>query len=402
MVSIYEALKIIENSIKSLKSEIIPIEDAIKRISCENIYAKFDLPRFNNSAMDGYAVKLIDSNKEVKILDTIFAGDNKNLTLKDGFVIKIMTGARVPNECEAIVPQENTITINGNIKLPDNIKNLANMRFSGEDVKSNEIILSVGEKITSTKIALLTSQGVSHIKVYKKPKVVIFATGEELKLHFEKIENHQIYNSNTPSLFARIKELDCEVIFLGTAKDNLKDIKEMIANSLDADLIVTSGGISVGDADFTKEAFDSFGFEIFFNKIDIKPGKPTLFGKIGKSYILNLPGNPFASAINFEIFGRAIIYKLSGFKDYHHSFILAKISKDLKIKSGKNTVISGYFDGEYFKISQKRSPGMVSALNDANSFIVTKKDTEFIPKDKIVKIIPISWNFTSEEFKEFI
>lgn len=402
MVSIYEALEIINKEVFNLKSEILPIEEAIDRVANENIYANFNLPRFDNSAMDGYAVKLSDSGKEVAIIGTILAGDDKSFELETGKVIKIMTGAKLPEGCEAIVPQEDTTKIGENIKLPENIKNLANMRFSGEDVKASEVILTIGEVITSTKIALLASQGVSHVRVYRKPKVAIFATGEELKLHFEKIEPHQIYNSNTPSLFARVKELGCDVTFVGSAKDNLKDIKEMITNSLDSDLIVTSGGISVGEADFTKEAFDSFGFEVLFNKVDIKPGKPTLFGKIGNSYILNLPGNPFASAINFELFGRAILYKLFGKSDFNHNYIIAKMSEDTKIKAGKNTVISGFFDGEYFKVSKKRSPGMVSALSDANAFIVTKKETSKIEKNSIIKVIPIAWNFTTNKFKEFI
>ncbi len=402
MVSIYEALEIIKNSVFNLKSEIIPIEDAINRVASESVYASFNLPRFDNSAMDGYAIKLIDSGKEVEVIGTILAGDDKNFNLENGKTIKIMTGAKIPQGTEAIVPQEDTTKSAEMIKLPQNIKNLANMRFSGEDVKNGKIILSVGQIINSTKIALLSSQGVSHIRVYKKPKVAIFATGEELKLHFEKIEPHQIYNSNTPSLYARIKELGCEVSFVGSAKDNLNSINEMIQNSLDSDLIVTSGGISVGEADFTKEAFESFGFEVLFDKIDIKPGKPTLFGKIKSSYILNLAGNPFASAINFELFGRAIIYKLLGKNECHHNFILAKMSEDLKIKAGKNTAISGFFDGENFVVSKKNSPGMVSALNDANSFIITKKETSFIEKESIVKILPIAWNFTSDKFREFI
>lgn len=402
MVSIYEALKIISENVESLSGEIIPLEESINRVSNEQIRAKFNLPRFDNSAMDGYAIKLSDARESVKEIERILAGESKDLTLESGKTIKIMTGAKVPDGAEAIVPKENTQRDGDLIKLPESIKESANIRFLGEDIQRDELILNDGEIITSAKVAMLSSQGVTHIRVYRRVKVAIFATGEELKLHYEDIESYQIYNSNSPSLYARVKELGADVKFLGSAKDNLESIEAIIEDSLDCDLIVTSGGISVGDADFTREAFDNLGFKALFEKIDIKPGKPTLFGKIGNSYILNLPGNPFASAINFEIFGRAILYRLFGDSRFNHNFLLTKMGESLKIKKGKNTVISGYFDGEFFYPSKKRSPGMVSVLDGANGFILSDRERDSFSQGETIKFIPIDWNFRAKEFKEFI
>ncbi len=289
-----------------------------------------------------------------------------------------------------------------NSLLLKNVKEFQHIRYIGEDIETDEILVNIGDEINFSKITLLASQGISHIKVYKKPKIVVFASGEELKLHYEKIEDYQIYNSNTPSLIARCKELGCDVTFIGQANDSVESITNFIKNSLDADLIITSGGVSVGDADFTKEALSKFKFEQFFDGIKIKPGKPTVFGKIENTLMLNLPGNPLASALIFELFGRLIIQKLLGSRNTLHNFIYGKLNEDFKTKSGRVTIIPGFFDGEYFDISNKRSPGMVSTLGKCNSMIVIDENLESIKKDSFIKILPINWKFFTNEKKDFL
>ena len=402
-VNVQSAIEIISNLTLSLNFEILPIENSTSRICAEEIFATSFLPKFNNSAMDGYAIIYENKNSELEIIDTIFAGDNNNKLLEKNSCIKIMTGAKIPQNSTAIIPKEDVEELNDNkIKILKNVKEFQHIRYIGEDIKQNELLLSNGDEINFSKITLLASQGISHIKVYKKPKVVVFASGEELKLHYEKIESFQIYNSNTPTFIARCKELGCEVTFIGQAKDSVEAIKELIINSLDADLIITSGGVSVGDADFTKEAFHALDFQTLFDGIDIKPGKPTVFGKIKNTYILNLPGNPLASALIFEMFGKILIQKLLGSKDIYPNYILGKLKKPFSIKKGKTTLISGFFDGEYFEISQKRSPGMVSILSSCNSMICIDNEVEKLEKDSLIKILPINWKFFSDIKKDFL
>jgi molybdopterin molybdotransferase len=353
--------------------------------------------------MDGYAIKLQDSGEIVKLKDTIFAGDNNKTKLKSKKAIKIMTGARVPEGTEAIVPYELVEVVDENhIKLPSAIKPNQHIRFVGEDIKSGEILVDDGDTITSGVIGVLASQGITHIQVYKVPKVAIFASGEELKMHFEDATDYQIYNSNTPYFLSRVKELGCKVSFVGSAKDNIKSLKEHIYSALDADLIITSGGVSVGDADFTKEAFEEFEFESIFDGIYIKPGKPTVFGVIQNSFVLNLPGNPLASALVFEYFGKILIQCLKGSNKIFHNTIEAKLKTKLQNKAGRYTIIPGFFDGEFFEASQKRSPGMVNVLNHCNSIIVVDKNCNEIEKNTFVKVLPISWDWFSMEQKNTI
>ena len=402
-ISIETAIEIISNLTLNLNFEIVPIENATSRISAQEIFATSFLPKFNNSAMDGYAIIYEDKNNKLKIIDTIFAGDNNNILLEKNSCIKIMTGAKIPENTTAIIPKEDIQELNDNkIKILGNVKEFQHIRYIGEDIKQNELLINIGDEINFSKITLLASQGISHIKVYKKPKVVIFASGEELKLHYEKIESFQIYNSNTPTFIARTKELGCEVTFIGQAKDTIEAIKELINNSLDANLIITSGGVSVGDADFTKEAFYELGFETLFDGINVKPGKPTVFGKIKNTYILNLPGNPLASALIFEMFGKILIQKFIGSRNIYSNYILGKLKEPFFTKKGKTTLIPGFFDGEYFEVSQKRSPGMVSVLSSCNSMTCIDNEVEKLEKDSLIKILPINWKFFSDIKKDFL
>ena len=401
-VSVNEALKIIQNSTKTVGYQIVPLENALGAICAQKIYATVYLPRFNNSAMDGYGVKLTDANKQVKIIETIFAGSEKTPIIDSTQAVKIMTGARVPQSVEAIVPFEDAQVIDDeHIVLPSNIKKNQHIRFIGEDIQDNELLLDVGDEINFSAITILASQGITHIKIYKKPKVIVFASGEELKLHFQKVEQYQIYNSNTPTLIARTQELGCDTTFIGGALDSLESIEHCIQNALEADLIITSGGVSVGEADFTKEAFSNLDMKIFFDGIIIKPGKPTVYGKINNTHILNLPGNPLACTLIFELFGKIIVQKLKGSKNIYHNTQKAIISEDLYNKKGRITLIPGCYDGEFFTPTHKRSPGMVNVLNHCNCMIALEENVELLEKNQKVNILPINWNFFTSIDKGF-
>ena len=402
VVTVEKALELIYTNIRPKSLKIIPIEEALNAVLAEDIIATHNLPSFDNSAMDGYAVKIVDSGKDVKVTHTIFAGDDSSEELNAGHGIKIMTGARIPMGTQCVVPIEDTLSCTDGVTLPENLTISKHIRLSGEDIKKGEALLHRGERLKAHQITLLASQGISHIKVYKKPTVALFASGNELKMHFEKVEAHQLYNTNTPTLLARSQELGCEVDFIGTSNDTLEDLKIHIKSALDSDLIITSGGVSVGDADFTKEAFGVFGYEILFDKIAIKPGKPTTFGKIGETIVLNLPGNPLAAALNFELFGQSIILALSGDKSRFINTIEAKIKDDYKLRAGKRTLVPGYFDGEYFEACDKFAPGMVSPLANSNSYIMVGEECEFLKAETNVKVISTQFNFTSDIPKSLI
>ncbi len=400
-ISITEALDIIYGNITPLTTEIIPIEMAVGRVMAKDSVATFDLPRFDNSAMDGYAVKCIDADSTVSSDEVIYAGDNPQMILVAKKAIKIMTGAPIPEGCEAIIPIENVSVEGDQVTLPSSIEKDAHIRRSGEDVKSGEVYLKKGERVTAYSIALLASQGVTHLTVYHKIKVAVFGTGDELRPHFEKIELHQLYNSNTPMFLARAKELGCGVRYVPSSGDTIESLERSIRSALDADIIITSGGVSVGDKDFTKEAFTNLGMKLYFDKVDIKPGKPTAFGKIGDTVIINLPGNPLASMVNYEIFIRAVIHKMSGANAYFHAAIETEMREDFTLRKGKYTVRLGTYNGKTFMPLKQQLPGMVSPMQKADGMIITTPDIGLLKKGMKVKMIPILWELNGCEKEDF-
>ncbi|NPA81922.1 MAG: molybdopterin molybdotransferase MoeA [Epsilonproteobacteria bacterium] len=405
-VTIKEAINLIISQKLNLNTQIVPIENALGRVSAQRIEAKIALPTFDNSAMDGYA--LFSESGEFKegysfeVVGKILAGEDKDISLKGFEAVRIMTGAKVPKEAQTVIPQENVEVIGNKIKLLKDIKIDSNIRRRGEDIDEGEIVIERGEEIKGAHIALFASQGITHIEVFSKPRVAVLVSGSELKLHFEELKESQIYNSNTYYLISRAKELGCEVVFVGKSADDLDSIKNLIKHSLKFDLIITSGGVSVGEADYTKRAFNELGFESLFSKVKIRPGKPTTFGKIGDTLVLNLPGNPLAAALNFEIFGRILIHMLRGLEKIHLSFIKIPISKDFKKKKGSDAVIPGNLEEDSFTPLSKFGPGMVNVLNRCNGFVVLSSELSELKEGDFVKFIPIDWTLRSEKFVDFI
>ncbi|HEO98798.1 MAG: molybdopterin molybdotransferase MoeA [Campylobacterales bacterium] len=402
LVTIPQALDLIHEKVTPLDGEIIPIEDSVGRVALDSYCAEFNLPRFDNSAMDGYAVKVSDAGATVRSTQVIYAGDNPAMELKAGQAIRIMTGAPVPKGCEAIVPIEEVTIDQEKITLPGKIKMGNFIRLAGEDIAKGTSYLHQGEMINAYTIASLASQGITHVTVSRRIKVAIFGTGDELRPHFEKIEDHQLYNSNSPMFLTRCKELGCEVRFIRSSVDTLEALQDSIASVLDADIIITSGGVSVGDKDFTKEAFTNLGMQIHFQAVDIKPGRPTVFGTIGRTAVVNLPGNPLASMVNYELFLRAIIRKMSGRADARHATITTVLGEELRLKGGKTTALLGTFDGESFTPLHEQKPGMVSPMQRADGMILLNPKITELPQNTPVRMIPIRWEACTEKSVDLI
>jgi len=402
VISLRDALDIVDDNLSNLqrKSKKVNLQDSLGKISAKRVLCTIPLPRFNNSAMDGYGI--CGDKNTFKVVDKIFAGSKSDIILKDGEAVRIFTGAKVPKSVESVIPQEKVQVHDDDIEIDLPYKKGANIRYKGEDIDEDELILDQYEIINSSHIALLASQGIEYVEVLEDVKVAIFASGNELKLAGESLEEGQIYNSNAPYLMARSKELGCQCEFLGKCGDSVESLTKLISKALDYDLIITSGGVSVGDADFTKEAFTKLGMNTLFSKVGVKPGKPTTFGKIGDCMVLNLPGNPLACSLNFELFGKLIIKKLSKINTPYQNFILTKTDQDITAKAGVNTIVPGFFNGEYFKEFKNYSPASVNTLNHCNGMIVIDSQKKRLKKSDLVKFIPIRWDFLSKRRVDFI
>ena len=395
MLDIYQAQQILLEHTKPInKIEIIPIENANNRVLAQDIKATFDMPRFNNSAMDGYGIKISDTGKKVTIINKTLAGDKK-ISIQEGECIKIMTGSAVDDSVEAIVPIEYVTIKENSIILPEDIKYYANIRPQGEEFKKGDILLKKGEILNPSKIALIASLGITHIQVFQKPNILVIPTGNEIKNHYENISDTEHFNSS--SIYFSLQNL-ANITIAPIANDNIETIKSLIDPTYD--LIITTGGVSKGDADFTTEAFRQSGYDIKFSWIAIKPGKPFGFAVKNDKIATLLTGNPLAAVFNFNIFVLPMIRKLAGCKDFYIDYILLPSTNTLKRKAGRDEVIPVQLSQQGVVLSSKRGSGMISVTSKSDGIIIINKASWEISKNQLLKFI--NFQYWTDSFQEFI
>ncbi len=337
MISFLEARQRILDAVDTLAVEKAPLLDAAGRAVAENIVANQPLPTFDNSAMDGYAVQAADcSNGAVlPIAGYLPAGGKMDCRVDSGTVVKIMTGAPIPPGADAIVPFEETeetpeqITILGSVKKGDHI------RWQGEDIRTGDKVIAAGTVLRPAEISLLASFSMSTVRVRRRVRVAILSTGDELQEIDELKFEGGIVNSNSWALAAAVREIGGVPLMLGIARDNLESLREKLSDGLQADVLITSAGVSAGDRDLVREVLAELGVEQQFWKINIKPGKPTAFGLKGAVPVFSLPGNPVSTMITFEEFVRPALLKMMGHRVQLKPLFKARLQEPVKKKAGR-------------------------------------------------------------------
>jgi len=377
----------------------IYVENSLGEFVAEDIVAKRDAPVFSNSAMDGFGFKNSE-NKKLKVIKTIYAGDKyEDFEIKNDECVRIMTGAKVPKEVDTIIPIEKCVEVNDKYIVIPEIKKGANIRLKGEEITKGEILIKKGEEITPEMVALLTSQGIINIKTFIKPKIAILSTGNELKEPWEEADEEEIYNVNSHAIKALLKRNYFEADLIGIVPDTLEKTIEFIQNLKNKyNIIITSGGISFGDADFIYEAFLKNGLKSFFHGIMVKPGRPTMVGIMDETFVFALPGNPLSSYLNAFALMIPTLRKLSGAKKYFYNFVYAKNRSEFKVNSKKDHTILGKLEcGEWgvYK-NYKYGSGMVTALSNSNSLVILNKGKDIVKKGVLLKVIPFKASFCEE------
>lgn len=383
--------------------EIISLSEAIGRVLSKDVICVKNLPAFNNSAMDGFAIKFSDAGKTLSINKVIFAGDKGakvEPSLKENECYKIMTGAKVPFDADTIIPIENCFDVTQNsVRIPLEIKKGANLRLKGEEQKEGDVILRKGEKITSSFITLLASQGLVMVEVYKKISIAILSTGNEIKEPWEQVDDEEIYNCNSYALISLLKEKNFDATYCGVIPDNLEESKTFIKSLKNYDVIISTGGISMGDADFVGEAFLQNGLEVAFHGVNIKPGRPIMMGKMQNTVVICLPGNPLTAMVNIYLFVIPMLKKLQSETSINHGFIKAVNKKEFKTKSGRvNVVLGKVQNGDFFVTrDNKYGSGMITVLYESNAILVTNEQTSTITLNQEVKLLDFNGKFFEEK-----
>ena len=397
-ITVEEAIDNILSSIKPIADyECVDIRSSLGRVLAENIIAPFNVPPHCNSAMDGYAVKFTDisgsEESTLTVVGTSFAGHPYQGKVNSGECIRIMTGAVVPNDTDTVIMQEQVERNDDVISLYNTHQKGQNIRHPGEDMQQGSLVLSAGRLINSADLGLLASLGIAEVNIIRKPKIVFFSTGDELKGIGETLATGDIYDSNRYTLFGLLKTLDVDVIDMGVIPDQQGAIETAFQNASQlGDILITSGGVSVGEADFVTDTLEKLG-QVGFWKIAVKPGKPLAFGEINNSLFFGLPGNPVSVMATFSLFVRPALQKLKGLSETKPIQFMAICDSDLQKSVGRKDHQRGiYFQNKQGEIHVSttglQGSHVLSSMSRANCFIVIPQESGNIKAGEEVLIYP--------------
>lgn len=388
LTPLHEAQKIVLDAAQPLGLEKVPILDALGRVLGEDVVAERDNPPWDNSAMDGFAVRAEDIKQDhaitkpviLAIIEDVPAGKMPTRAVGPGQAIRIMTGAPVPNGADTVVKVEDTEHTPDSVRIFKAEPRGANIRPQGEDVKKGDCIIAKGTPIRPGEAGMLAILAKSFVLVYQRPRVAILSTGDELADLDERFSEEKIINSNSYGMAAAVQDAGGIPILLGIAKDTPPALKEKISHGLNADILVLSGGVSMGDYDFTKAVFKDLGAEMNFWKLAIRPGQPLAFGKIQGKLAFGLPGNPVSSMVTFEQLVRPAMLKMSGHRSYGRPVVHAIFQEKFSKKPDRRHFLRGVLwrDGGTLKVrtTGDQGSGILTSMVKANCLIDVPVEVE--------------------------
>ncbi|MDR3347805.1 MAG: molybdopterin molybdotransferase MoeA [Helicobacteraceae bacterium] len=399
-LSIESALKLILSKIEAqCQSETISADCALGRVAAEEITARRMLPPFDNSAMDGYAVKVGDSGQKVKVIGTIYAGDAPSDALARGEAIRIMTGAPIPKGTEAVVMREQIVSAGDEaITLPNQITPNQHIRYAGEEVQEGAQLIGRGECVSPIDAALLASQGITKVNVYKRLNVAVIASGDEVVEPWQTPDRYQIFNTNAVAIMQTLAKAGFEARYVGLCGDDPIVLATMIKKALlENDALIITGGVSAGAADHTRRAFETIGAEVFFHGLNFKPGKPTMAGKALDKLFFALPGNPLSAIANLLMLALPSLRKLQGAQKIFNDFCAAKNVRTFAIKGDRDIALLGTLAGGQWQITQggKYGSGMLLPIARSNSFAIFAPRAGDIEAGIKIKVVPIDGTFSA-------
>ena len=357
------------------ETQAVPIREALGRILAEEIVPKIDVPAHDNSAMDGYAVRFADLDQPLKEIGTALAGKPFAGRLGAGECVRIMTGAVMPEGADTVVIQEIVKKEGGRVVVPQGQKKAQNVRYAGEDLKVGVPVLKPGKVLRPAELGLIASLGIGEVKVKRRVRVALFATGDELASIGTPLKDGEVYDSNRYTLHGMLARLGVEIIDMGVVRDDPAKLEAAFRKAASsADAIITTGGVSVGEADFIKQMMAKLG-EVLFWKIAMRPGRPMAFGRIGNAWLFGLPGNPVAVMVTFYAFVRDVLLHLAGRGDEALPLLKAVAAENIRKVPGRTEFQRGILsrDGKVRTTGQQGS-GVLRSMSEANCFIILEHE----------------------------
>ena len=391
MISFEKALETILSSARYLGDERVDFMQSLNRVLAEDVISDVDMPPFDKAAMDGFACRREDLQQELQVIETVAAGQVPSLSVGPGQCTRIMTGAMIPQGADTVIMVEQTELVSEERIRFTATKTTPNIAWKAEDVKTGDVMWRKGQPILPSHIAIFSAVGCTKPLVARQPRVAILSTGDELVEPHQKPGPGQIRNSNAWQLIAQVQNAHCIANYMGIVPDNEKATEEAITAALARnDVVLLTGGVSMGEFDFVPKVMQKNKVDILFQKVAVKPGRPTVFGVTEKSWIFGLPGNPVSSFINFEIFVKPLLAKLMGYELKPLELALP-MGADFKRKKADRLEwvpvdISGA--GQVIPVSYHGS-AHIHAVCLSKAIMAVPIDTFEIAKGEIVHVRPI-------------
>jgi molybdopterin molybdotransferase len=354
------------------------VREALARVLAQDIVPQINVPAHDNSAMDGYAVRFSDLEKNpLREIGTALAGKPFAGKLGAGECVRIMTGAVIPAGADTVVIQEVVKKDGASITVPPGQKKAQNVRYAGEDLSIGKAVLKSGKLMKPADVGLIASLGIGEVKVKRRLRVAFFATGDELASIGEKLKEGEVYDSNRYTLHGMLARLGVEIIDMGVVRDDRAALEKAFLSASKYDVIITTGGVSVGEADFIKEMMAKLG-EVLFWKIAMRPGRPMAFGKIGNAFLFGLPGNPVAVMVTFYQFVRDALVHLSGRSEDPFPLLSVESAENLRKVPGRTEYQRGvvFKENDQWKVrtTGQQGSGVLRSMSEANCFIVIEHE----------------------------
>ncbi len=394
MLTYADALKIVQETVSTLPLQTLPLPNAAGQVLASPVRARWDMPRWDNSAMDGFATSSQDlsSSASLEVVGSSFAGHPYDAVLPPGKAIQITTGAPLPEGADTVIPIEDCSENSGILTWSTPVKAKQHVRYRGEEYRADEVLLDTGTALHAGAIGLLASAGVSEVQVHPRPRVAVFSTGDELVELGQEPGPGQIVNSNLQYLCARLSECGCVVIPLGIGEDRREDLDQMIDQAKSADLLLSTGGVSVGEKDLVQQTLEQHDFERKFWKVAIKPGKPVLFGLLNGKPCFGLPGNPAATAATFELFVLPALRRLAGLQ-LEHKKIIATLQHQIKGGNKRQAFLwascKWQDHGYQVEVPQRQASGQIRSVQGANALLSVPIGSPDLAAGDRVEIIPL-------------
>lgn len=394
LLPVSNALSRILNAVKPLGTEVISIHDALHRVLAVDAKAKLTQPPFDASAMDGYAVRFDDVTEPLKVVGESQAGKSFDGVIERGEAVRIFTGAPMANGTDTVVIQENVTRTGAQLIINEAKNKGANIRKAGGDFKYDNVLVKSSTKLNGRHIALLAAGNIADVAVYKRPRIAILSTGDELKDVGSEIDPDQIVNSNAPMFLALVQEHGGIPTNIGIARDTVEDVRSKIRQVKDFDFFVSIGGVSVGDYDIIQDVLKEEGLNVFFWKVAMQPGKPLVFGDFNGIHYFGMPGNPSSSYVCFANFMLPAMNKMQGLGDFGFPQSHARLEHDIKPGGSRTNYMRGIVSEN--EVGEKtvsallpQSSGNLSPLADSNCLLIRDADAPIAKAGDLVKIILI-------------